>query len=64
MKKFEYKVLEISAKGFWGIRVDIEEISQKINELGKQGWEAITHSADMNASGKRTVIIILKREIN
>jgi hypothetical protein len=64
MKKFEYKILEIPAKGFWGIRVNFEEIEQKLNELGKAGWEAITHSADMNASSKRTIIIILKREIN
>lgn len=64
MKQFEYKILEIPAKGFWGIRVNFQGIAEQLTELGKEGWEAITHSADMNASGRRTIIIILKREIN
>jgi len=65
MKKFEYKILETTSKGFWGIRIDYEELNHQLNELGRAGWEVVTQGADgMHTASKKAVIIILKREIN
>jgi hypothetical protein len=42
MHKFEYKVLDIpAAKGWWssGGKVDFQALNNKLNELGREGWE-------------------------
>ncbi|NDU94146.1 DUF4177 domain-containing protein [Spirosoma terrae] len=66
MKKFEYNVLEVPTNGFWsgGGKIDAQQLMEKLNELGQQGWE-LTSSVDLNmAQGQsRSVIIMLKREI-
>jgi hypothetical protein len=64
MKKFEYKMLEIPARGFWGRRIDSQEVVEKLNEFGRQGWEVVS-SFDTNAwrGGSWDIIVILKREL-
>ena len=68
MKKFEYKVLEISATGGFfsgGGLVNFQALSDKLNELGREGWEVIG-STDINRNygDTRDVMIILKRPLN
>lgn len=68
MQKFEYKVLDVSAvPGFWtgGGKVNFQELSTNLNELGRQGWEVI-NSTDINRHQGETksVMIILKRLLN
>ncbi len=65
MKKFEYKLLDVVAKGwFFGGKVDIQELTNKLNELGREGWEVVS-SADLNMhdGASRSMVVILKREI-
>ncbi len=65
MKKFEYKVLDVPSSGFFGGNIDYQELSDKMNELGQQGWEAVSMgSTNMYSNATRGMIIILKREIN
>lgn len=65
MRKFEYRVLDVPTKGFLGGRVDFEELTEKLNELGQQGWEvATTTDTNMYEGGSHGVIVILKREIS
>jgi|CXWL01.1.fsa_nt_gi hypothetical protein len=64
MPQFEYKVLEAAAKGFWGGKINSQELVNKLNEFGRQGWEVVS-AADTNMweGASRNMIIILKREI-
>lgn len=65
MKRFEYKTLDVSAdRGFWGGKVDLQELTSKLNELGREGWE-LASSVDLNwgNGSSRNVIIMLKREL-
>ncbi|MBC7949854.1 MAG: DUF4177 domain-containing protein [Chitinophagaceae bacterium] len=65
MKQFEYKILDVPAAGWWGGRIDHQELVVKLNELGRQGWDAVT-CADTNRhhGSSKAVFIILKRQIN
>lgn len=68
MKKFEYKVLEVSATGGFlsgGGLVNFQALSDRLNELGREGWEVI-NSTDINRNygDTRNVMIILKRPLN
>jgi len=64
MKKFEYKILDIPAKGFFGGRIDHQELTNKLNELGSEGWEvASLGNTNMYSNASRGIIVILKREI-
>jgi Domain of unknown function (DUF4177) len=65
MKNFEYKVLDVPAYGFWyGGKIDHQELSTKLNELGRQGWEVVSSGVtNMWGGASRGVYIVLKREI-
>ena len=65
MKKFEYKILDVKATGFWGGKVDVNALIIKLNELGREGWE-VANSVDTNLhhGASRALLVILKREIN
>jgi hypothetical protein len=68
LKKFEYKVLEVSAAGGFfsgGGVVNFNALNDKLNEPGLDGWELIA-STDINRyqGETRNVMIILKRPIN
>ncbi|MEO7923186.1 MAG: DUF4177 domain-containing protein [Chitinophagaceae bacterium] len=67
MQKFEYKLLDVPAiKGWWSIggKVDFQELSNKLNVLGREGWEVVA-STDLNRyhGESRNVMIILKRPL-
>ena len=62
MKKFEYTVLEIPSKGFWGYKVDDNALTTRLNELGNKGWEVATMATGTN-QGTSHGVIILKKEI-
>lgn len=65
MKKFEYTVLDVPSKGFWGGKIDYVSLTAKLNELGKKGWEVVSsNDTTMYQSASRAVIIILKRELS
>ena len=66
MKRYEYTVLDVPAKGFWfGGKINHEQLTAKLNELGGQGWEAVSSgNTTMNNGASRSLVIILKREIN
>jgi hypothetical protein len=67
LQQFEYKILEVPAGSWWssGGKVDFQILSNKLNELGREGWEVVS-STDLNRyqGQSRNVMIILKRSIN
>ena len=64
MREFEYTVLNVPLKGFFQSKIDHEGLTNKLNELWKKGWEAVSLSdTQMYQGAARVLIIILKREI-
>lgn len=65
MTRFEYKVLDVPAKGFFGGKINYQQLAEKLNALGEEGWELIT-STDTNMweGASRGIILILKRPLN
>ncbi|MCF7833366.1 MAG: DUF4177 domain-containing protein [Candidatus Marinimicrobia bacterium] len=61
MTKWEYMVLEFDPYGVMGGLVDTDEIQQKLNELGKDGWELVSAFATASANSSRKMIYNLKR---
>jgi len=52
------------AAGIWKGQIDEEELTNKLNELGRVGWELVSTS-DLNWAQAGTIglILILKREL-
>ncbi len=63
MKKFEYCLLNPDKSFFTGI--DYEELTQRLNHLGRQGWEVVsTVGITAGMGGQMTgLLITLKREL-
>jgi hypothetical protein len=59
---WEYTTLMLAATGFFGGDVDGDALTDKLNELGAQGWELVT-MFDTNMAHGRTndVVAVLKR---
>ena len=63
MKQFEYRILDVIAGGFWGGKIDAQELTDKLNELGREGWEVVS-TVDLNRyeGGTKGLLVMLKRE--
>ncbi|QNU67556.1 DUF4177 domain-containing protein [Ruminiclostridium herbifermentans] len=62
MLKWEYKVIEAECKGLLGGQIDIQNFSDDLNILGKDGWEvASSFTLNIGQGTTRKVITILKR---
>ncbi len=65
MKKFEYRILDVAAGGFWGGKIDAQALTDKLNELGREGWEVISMvDTDIYGGGTKGLLVTLKREIS
>lgn len=63
MKRFEYRVLDVATGGFLGGKVDAQELTDTLNELGREGWEVVSAvDTDFYGGGSKSLTIILKRE--
>ena len=65
MNKFEYKVLDVPTKFSWsGGKINAQELADKLNDLGRQGWEVVnTIDTNLHQGASRGLIIILKRSL-
>ncbi|GAB3262989.1 hypothetical protein GCM10027347_29200 [Larkinella harenae] len=64
MKKFEYRMLQVPVGGFWGGKIDNQELLDKLNELGSEGWEIASSLSTNRYEGQtHSAFIILKREL-
>jgi len=63
--KWEYTTIMLSASGFWlGGKLDGQAFTDKLNELGQQGWDLVSAFDTNMLRGKtRDVIAVLKRQI-
>jgi len=39
---WEYRSINASAEGFFGLKFDLEGFTTRFNELGAQGWELVS----------------------
>lgn len=65
MKTFEYQTITITPKteGFWGKKLNTEEIDKLLNEKGKQGWELVSVQTYSGFQGETTSFLYtFKRE--
>ena len=63
MKKFEYIMLPVNAKGLFANRDKHDEVTlAKMNELGSEGWELVGMTG--NASLEGFITMVFKRELN
>lgn len=62
MQTYEYKVIDVKPGGFWGTKLDPQDIENKINSMAMEGWELV-NSLDMNAYEGMTskIVFIFKR---
>lgn len=63
--KLEYTVLEVPVTGWWrGGKVDSQALKNKLNELGKEGWQVVAmNETNMWRGASRNLIVILQKEI-
>ena len=61
--RWEYKVLKVSATGFWvSGKVDQDELERELNRLGVEGWELVSAFDTSGGQGyTRDVFLTLKR---
>lgn len=61
MKKFEYRLLDVSSGFFSGL--DYQKLTDRLNTLGSEGWEVITVVDTIFTSNRaRGLLVTLKRE--
>lgn len=61
---WEYTTLILGTTGFLGGKVDGEKLTQRLNELGAEGWElASTFDTNQSQGQTRDVVAILKRPL-
>jgi len=63
MKKFEYMLLPVNAKGAFVKKDKHDEVTlAKMNELGLEGWELVGMTGNVSLEG--FITMVFKREID
>ena len=59
---WEYHTLKIHPGGFFGGKVDSNQLAQALNQLGQQGWELCsTFETNTGQGASAEVVLIFKR---
>lgn len=62
MENWEYKTIKVEPKGFFGGKVDLNELEAELNTLGRNGWELVsTFETNMSQGASREVVCVFKR---
>jgi hypothetical protein len=65
MENFEYKVVVYDTKGFWGGNVESNQLENKLNHLGCDGWELVScTSTNQSYGSSKSIVCIFKRKKN
>ena len=65
MEKFEYKVVLYDTKGFFGGKVESNQIENHFNFLGNDGWELVScTSTNQDYGATQSIVCIFKRKKN
>jgi hypothetical protein len=64
MRKFEHRILHVTPGSVWSIKIDAQELTDTLNELGRQGWEVVSAvDTDISGTGVKALMFVLKREL-
>lgn len=62
MQKWEYKTLKIKTHGFFGGKIDEEDLEAQLNEYGEDGWEVVScFDTNQSEGSSLNVVIVMKR---
>ena len=65
MENFEYKVVVYDTKGFWGGSVEPSQLEDRLNQLGRDGWELVSCTSTSQSYGSsKSIVFIFKRKKN
>jgi len=64
MEKFEYRILKCDAEGTFNPKIDFEDVENRLNWLGKEGWELVNSFINSSIGVEVSVTCILKRKID
>ncbi len=60
--RWEYYTFKIHPGGFWGGKVDGDQLSRALNSLGNEGWELCgTFETNTGQGASAEVLLIFKR---
>lgn len=63
MEKFEYKVDVYDTKGFFGGRVEANQLVNQLNLIGNDGWEMVSCTSTNESYGSsKSIVCIFKRK--
>jgi hypothetical protein len=64
MRKFEHRILHVTPDSIWSVKIDTQQLTDTLNELGRQGWEVVSAvDTDISGSGVKALMFVLKREL-
>ena len=65
LQRWEYTSLKVEAKGwFIGGKLDQDEFDNRLNQLGRDGWEVVSvFDTNMMDGQSREIIAVLKRPL-
>jgi hypothetical protein len=62
--RWEYLTYKYQTGGFFGGKVDTDELRDALNRLGALGWELVSAlDTNLNQGASRDIIMILKRPL-
>ena len=65
MEIYEYKVVVYDTKGFFGGTVESNQLENKLNHLGYDGWELVSCTSTSQSYGSsKSIVCIFKRKKN
>lgn len=64
MTYWEYRTEQFETKGLMGGKLEINAFQDKLNQLGKEGWELVScFDTNMTDGQSRYVIAVFKRAL-
>ena len=63
-QQWEYHVISLDTRGFFGANVDMQTLYTRLNELGREGWEVVSSSPVTAGQGyAQEILFVLKRPL-
>jgi len=60
---WEYYTLKMKVAGFWGTKIDTQEIDGALNGLGSEGWELVSVIPVTQTYGiVKELVMVFKRQ--